>query len=69
MEGLLEGLVGWPEAEVTAALGLAALGGMAEGEGVVLTFFLGAMFGGLFQTSFVDRIGVVGAKQWLVVVM
>lgn len=44
MEGLLEGLVGWPEAEVTAVLGLAALGGMAEGEGVVLTFFLGAIF-------------------------
>lgn len=42
-EGLLTSRVGWPEADVTAAVGLAALVGTAEGEGVVEMFFLGAM--------------------------
>jgi len=42
-EGLLTARVGWPEADVTPAVGLAALVGTAEGEGVVEMFFLGAM--------------------------
>lgn len=44
-EGLLAARVGCPEADVTPAVGLAALVGMAEGEGVVEMFFLGAMVG------------------------
>lgn len=44
-EGLLAARVGWPEADVTPAVGLAALVGTAEGEGVVEMFFLGAMVG------------------------
>ena len=42
-EGLLAARTGWPEADVTPAVGLAALVGTAEGEGVVGMFFLGAM--------------------------
>lgn len=42
-EDLLTARVGWPEADVTPAVGLAALVGTAEGEGVVEMFFLGAM--------------------------
>jgi hypothetical protein len=44
-EGLLAARVGWPDADVTPAVGLAALVGIAEGEGVVEMFFLGAMVG------------------------
>lgn len=40
---MLAARVGWPEAEVTAVVGLAALGGTAEGDGVVEMFFLGAI--------------------------
>lgn len=50
--------MGWPEAEVTAVVGLAALGGMAEGEGVVETFFLGAIFDFLLRVWLEEEEGV-----------
>lgn len=66
MEGLLAALVGWPDAEVTAVVGLAALGGTAAGEGVVETFFLGAILVAVFgeRREFLDLLGVVA--QWVV---
>jgi hypothetical protein len=63
-EGLLAVRVGWPEADVTPAVGLAALVGTAEGEGVVEMFFLGAMVGLVYRFVFVF---VVRVSQVLVV--
>lgn len=55
VDGLLLALVGWPEAEVTAWFGLAAVVGTAEGDGLVemvLAFFLGGIV----------RVGFVGVS-------
>jgi hypothetical protein len=74
-EGLLTARVGCPEADVTPAVGFAALVGMAEGEGVVEMFFLGAMVDLVVcevdwevQISFLALVVVVdgtGSTQWL----